>query len=434
MKLNNEQKRAVDHINGPLLVIAGPGSGKTSAMTERLYNMIYSHKIPQSKILVLTFSRAAASEMKHKFLNKTQSNETLVLFGTFHSIFLKMLKEFYGNSFNYNLIDSNIQFEIISLILNKFGYKISVNSFVEEILRDISLFKNSDININSYKPVSCGAKIFKDIFFSYKKELNKLNLIDFDDILIFMLYYLRNDKKFSIHCQSKFDYILIDEFQDINYIQFESIKIISKNHNNVFAVGDEDQSIYAFRGSKPDIMLNFKKSYPEADIIYLYKNYRSGQLIVESANKLIKHNRLRYNKIIHSAIDLISQIKIKSYKNNKSQLDSLQILIKSNENESIAILCRTNMHKKYYSKHLTQKNLKILTMHESKGLEFDTVIIPDLSEDICPYKHKFYKRNIEEERRLFYVAVTRAKKNLYLSYCKYEKKRKLKKSRFIREM
>lgn len=434
MNFNNEQLRAINHINGPLLVIAGPGSGKTATMIERLAHMIEDEHINPERILIITFSRAAAAEMKKRFKKRIKKNFEPAFFGTFHSIFLYMLKSYYGDSFSCTLIDANTQKQMLHNILIKTGFEFVINSFYEEILRDIGLYKNSGMDLASYLPFSCNKELFTIIYTSYHLEMLKSDFMDFDDILILINDRFINDNAFKTYWQSKFDYILIDEFQDINTIQFESVRALSEHHNNVFAVGDEDQSIYAFRGSKPDIMLNFTNVYDKAKTIYLTKNYRSGVKIVEAGNRLISNNKKRYKKVIESANKFEANVCINSNSNLISQLKDIENILKKHKQESIAILCRTNAYKNYYVKNINSNTVKIITMHEAKGLEFDTVIIPDVSEGICPYRHKLYKCNIQEERRLFYVAVTRAKKNLYISYCIHGKKRKMKKSRFIKEL
>lgn len=431
MIFDNEQKRAIKHIDGPLLVIAGPGSGKTATMIERLHTMINKHYINQERILVITFSRAAANEMRERFHKRIDNTAHKITFGTFHSVFLNMLKGFFID-FNIDIISEEQRRYFLVEILHNIGYEFVLTDFIDELLLDITLFKNSNSPISSYLPFSCDNNMFTRIYTALEEKMLKNQYMDFDDIIILTNRLLCNNASFLNTMRHRYDYVLIDEFQDINQLQFDCIYMITKNHRNVFAVGDEDQSIYGFRGSKPDIMMDFNKYYNNAELIYLKNNYRSGKEIVLSAKRLISHNKNRYIKDFNAVNKFNSKVSVFKYKNMNEQLKHINKILKTSSNIDFAIICRTNSEKTYFKRNTLAKN--VLTMHESKGLEFDTIWIPNVNKGNCPYEHKLYECNIEEERRLFYVAITRAKKNIYISYCTEKKNKRVKKSKFIKEL
>lgn len=434
MKFDNEQKRAINHLNGPFLLIAGPGSGKTTTMIERLANMIINKHIIPERILVITFSRAAASEMKSRFLKRMNLEKSSVVFGTFHSVFLSMIKQFFGEQIKFTLITDEIKRKYIKATMSEMGYKYVSNDFFNEFLMDISLFKNSCMEISDYKPVSCDNETFVRIYSGYERLLIKNENIDFEDIIILMNNFLSNNIKFRTYWQNKFDYILIDEFQDINKQQFNAIALLGNVHKNIFAVGDEDQSIYSFRGSNPQIMLDFPKVFESTKICYLTTNYRSGKNIVEKASALIAHNKNRFVKDFRAFNSYNAIIDIRKFENKNEQVNSIKNELDKALEGSIAILCRTNADKFFLKSELKDYDINILTMHESKGLEFDFVWLINVSNGISPFKHPLYGCNMEEERRLFYVAVTRAKKKLIISFCTSHKGFKKKKSVFINEL
>jgi len=426
-----EQKRAINYIDGPLLVIAGPGSGKTTTMIERLFTMINECHIEQDKILVITFSRASASEMKERFNKRINNSEHKITFGTFHSVFLNMLKTYFKD-FKISIISENKNREFLISILRDIGYEFVLTDFIDELLLDISLYKNSNCDISSYLPFSCDKCLFMNIYSLYEENLLKNGYMDFDDIILLTHKLLSNNRHFLYTMEKLYSHVLIDEFQDINQIQFECIYMLTNSHRNVFAVGDEDQSIYGFRGSKPDIMLAFENYYKDAKLIHLKNNYRSGKEIVASAKKLISHNKKRYKKDFIAVNQFISQVNTYKFKTRNEQLHHINKALQNSTIENFAIICRTNNEKKYFKLNTLAKY--VLTMHEAKGLEFDTIWIPNVNNGNCPYIHKLYKSNMEEERRLFYVAVTRAKKVVNISYCTENKNKKLKKSIFINEL
>ena len=297
-KLNREQLEAVKHNTGPCLVIAGPGTGKTTVITHRVIHLIKEHKVSPREILVVTFTKAAAKEMKSRFCNLEGylKEYDRVTFGTFHSIFFRILRE-YDNYKLENLIDEKEKYLIIKSIIKTSGHDFFEDEqVVESIINEISYFNNTISSIGDYKPIILDQKAFQDIREQYEIYKRKNGKYDYDDMLVHCYNLLINNSQVLNSIREKFRYILIDEFQDINRIQFETMKIIAFPLNNVFIVGDDDQSIYGFRGADPKIMFEFSKTYKSASKITLKYNYRSCSAIINSAMSLINNNRSRYEK------------------------------------------------------------------------------------------------------------------------------------------
>ena len=258
MAFNEAQKRAIRHTDGPALVLAGPGSGKTTVITNRVRYLTEKVGVEPGNILVITFTRAAAREMKERYERITGTGCSRVSFGTFHSVFFMILK------LAYRYQASNIVKEEQRI------------QFIREQL------DQTDLEIDGYE-----------------HRLRKQGLLDFDDMLA-MCYELFKERKDILQAwQRKYKYILIDEFQDINQIQYEIVKMLALPENNLFIVGDDDQSIYRFRGARPELMLGFEKDYPDAERILLDVNYRCVDPVIESAGKLIANNKTRFQKEIH---------------------------------------------------------------------------------------------------------------------------------------
>lgn len=585
---------------GSLLITAGPGSGKTAVLTQRVIYLNTAYNIPFDKILVITFTKAAAYQMKSRF-EKEYSGESKVTFCTFHSLFYSIIKDF--KSENFLIISLKEKLNILKTVLYDMNLDIS-RLDLNEILDEISKVKNLDLDTANYASKSVDADKFKDMFDRYEEETKALNLIDYDDFVIIAEKLFDNNPEFLKKWSDRYSYCLIDEFQDINLKQYEMVKRLFKD-KGVFAVGDEDQSIYAFRGSSSDICLKFKKDF-SADVLKLETNYRSSRKIVKAGMNLISFNSLRFDKRIVPVKDAKEgEFKLKSFENCKEEFEVIVKEAKEglSKGKSIAILLRTNniqdslqysllkykvpyiaektsvkiknnefiediiayfkiaagentydnllkiankpnryisrnflaecklnerynddtfsyvnlfncsRRKKYlsvnifrlewnmkelckldsfealiyimkvvgYEKYLFDKGTKyetefeelksiarefdkkedfidyfelikeetietnetakddetekvrICTIHASKGREWDEVYIPDVNEGNIPHKKAFGKEEIEEERRLFYVAMTRAKEKLWVCYAD-DAKRNLKPSVFVKEL
>lgn len=302
MKLNDTfhqaQLEAIKHHQGPMMVLAGPGSGKTTVITHRVKNMIEEWDIDPSHILVITFTRAAAGEMKERFELLTEKHGYPVSFGTFHSVFFTILKHAYRYDASCVVREEQRKWFIHELIEDLELEVEDENQFVSDILGEISQVKGEMVKLNHYYAKNCSEEIFKRLYDGYEKRLRSGNLIDFDDMLVmcYELFTQRNDILSA--WQNKFQYILIDEFQDINKVQYEVIRMLAAGRENLFIVGDDDQSIYRFRGARPEIMLGFERDYPHVKKVLLNINYRCSQEIVNAAGRLISYNKTRFPKQI----------------------------------------------------------------------------------------------------------------------------------------
>ena len=603
-KFNKGQMEAIRHFRGPALVLAGPGSGKTRVITYRTKYLIEQHRVEPSSILVITFTKAAAMEMKQRFQRMTDRKYVTVNFGTFHAVFFGILRHAYGYSVD-NIIKEEQKMRFFKEEISHMNLEIEDEAeFIQNISGEISRVKNERKNILEYEGLSCDARSFRKLFQNYDNLLRRQNLIDFDDMLVYTYELLTQRKDILKAWQNKFQYILIDETQDMNQLQYDIVKLLAAPKNNLFMVGDDDQSIYRFRGARPEIMLGFEKDYPEAKKIVLDTNYRSRKQIVESAMKLINHNENRFAKEVKASRAEGSPVVTAVFQNQKDEYDCMieKILYYHRQGgnySDIAVLCRTNRQpgafaeklmeynipfqmkdvipnvydhwiaknvmtylrlgkgsnkrsdllqvlnkplryisrecledeiiswdvmlqyyedkpwmcdrietlehdlkmmrnmnpygaihyirhvigyeqylrdyaldhrlkveellevleeiqesaKEYetleqWQKHIEEygQNLEkqqrerenqdgviICTMHSSKGLEFPIVFIPDANEGITPYQKAMLKEEIEEERRLFYVAMTRARELLYIFSIKERFHKPVEISRFVGE-
>lgn len=601
---NESQERAIKHYQGPAIILAGPGSGKTRVITYRTKYLIEQYGIDPSSILVITFTKAAAMEMKQRFLGMTDRKYVTVNFGTFHAVFFGILRHAYGYSAD-NIMKEEQKLRFFKEEVSHMDLEIEDEAeFIQNITGEISRVKNERKNILEYEALSCDTKSFRKLFQKYDNFLRRQNQIDFDDMLVYTYELLSQRKDILRAWKNKFQYILIDETQDMNQLQYDIVKMLAAPKNNLFMVGDDDQSIYRFRGARPEIMLGFQKDYPNAKQILLDTNYRSRKQIVDAAIKVINHNEKRFAKEIKAARPEGRPVLTAVFDNQKEEyacmIEKILYFHKQGGSYSdIAILCRTNRQPgafaetlleynipfqmkdaipnlydhwiaknvmtylklgkgskkrsdllqvlnkplryisrecledeiiswdvmlQYYEdkpwmcdrietlqhdlkmmqhmnpygalhyirhvigyeqylrdyaldhklkaeellvvleeiqesakgydtleewqKHIEEygMNLKkqqklrenqdgvvICTMHSSKGLEFPIVFIPEANEGITPYQKAVLKEEIEEERRLFYVAMTRAKELLYVFSIKERFHKPLEISRFVTE-
>lgn len=604
-RLSKAQKNAVIHKDGPMMVLAGPGSGKTLVITKRIQYLIGHYHIPPQKILVVTFTRAAAVEMKERFWRL--AGETLpVSFGTFHSVFFTILKHAYHYRAD-NILPETKKYDFLREILYDRHFEVEdEGDFLRSLIGEISLVKGQMLELSYYHSACCGDEVFREIYECYEEKLHQNRWIDFDDILVYTYELLKEREDIRAAWQQKFAYILIDEFQDINRIQYEIVKMLAGDTQNLFVVGDDDQSIYRFRGAKPEIMLGFSKDFPKAEQVILNTNYRSGEPIVETAERIISGNQKRFEKQMRSQKGKYGSVEIKRFETQREENRYIVHVIreemeKKTDLSQIAILCRTNQGprqlvgalmaynipfymqdvvpnlfehwiarnmidymklalgdrrrstflrvmnrpKRYigteyltqpevsfedllekvkdkpwlyeyvenmkedlrilksmtpmmaiiyirktvgynaylseyarfrrireeeftqvleevqesargfdtyeewfdyirdYTQELKQQSKKnreekngivISTMHGAKGLEFDRVFLPDVNEEVIPHKKSIKEEDIEEERRLFYVAATRAKKYLHIFSTKSLYNKESVSSRFITEI
>lgn len=365
MQFNNSQLKAVKHKSGPMLVIAGPGSGKTTVLTARIRNLIEEYSVNPANILVITFTKAAANEMKSRF-NNMMGRSTNVTFGTFHAVFFMILRAAYNYSVD-SIIKEDVRQNIIKQAIERSRLEPDdLNEMVSNITGEISRVKTETIDINAYYSASCPEEEFRDIYKYYVKTLKKMGLIDFDDMLLYCHELLTTRRDILAKWQQKYQYILIDEFQDINKIQYEIIKLLAKPQDNLFIVGDDDQSIYGFRGSKPEIMLNFDKDYPDTDKVILDTNYRSTGNIVSAAGKVIAHNKVRFAKNINTVNDPGDKVDIIEF---NTQAEEYEKIIDNIRKESAsggnysdnAVLFRTNSTAAGFVRKLVEYSVPFVT-------------------------------------------------------------------------
>ncbi len=329
------------------MVLAGPGSGKTSVIVERTAYMINDGGIAPGNILVVTFSRAAAKEMKERFLSFTGQQHTPVTFGTFHGVFYGILKHAYGFT-AANILSEEEKFGILKeLILNYGGDLAEEGDFPEEIAKEISVVKGNKISLEHYYSSCCPDEVFRQIYQGYREMCQSRRKLDFDDMILYCYELFVQRKDILVAWQRKFQYILVDEFQDINQLQYEIVRMLAQPQNNLFIVGDDDQSIYHFRGARPEIMLNFTRDYPEAETVTLNVNYRCSGQILSSAMRVIGENKKRFSKKLSTPNPTGDAVRIREFQNPREEyltvVSELRERMENGENlEDTAILLRTN--------------------------------------------------------------------------------------------
>lgn len=304
MKLNRGQDEAIKHGNGPCMVLAPPGSGKTLIVTERTRYLIEESGVRPDQILVITFTRYAAREMKERFERLTAGKNYPVTFGTFHSIFYGILKCAYGIGAN-NLMSEKESSVLLQEVLDQTDIESTPevedeDELVRELLREVGMVKNGLYHLKDFHSKYLTQDEFAEVFRSYEHQKKELKKFDFDDMLVQCYALFRKKPEILQGWQKRFQYILIDEFQDINRVQYEVIRMLAAPRYNLFVVGDDDQSIYGFRGAKPELMLYMKQEFPALRTISLTVNYRSTEFITGAAARVILHNDTRFYKRVQS--------------------------------------------------------------------------------------------------------------------------------------
>ena len=347
IKRNPSQQRAIAHLSGPMMVLAGPGSGKTSVIVERTAYMINEGDISPANILVVTFSRAAAKEMKERFLSFTGQKYTPVTFGTFHGVFYGILKQAYGFTAANILSDEEKSGILKELALNYGGDLAEEGDFAEEVAKEISVVKGNKISLEHYYSSCCPDEVFRQIYRGYREACQSRRKLDFDDMILYCYELFTQRKDILAAWQKKFQYILVDEFQDINQLQYDIVRMLAQPQNNLFIVGDDDQSIYHFRGARPEIMLNFNRDYPEAETVTLNVNYRCSGQILASAMRVIGENKKRFSKKLSTPNQAGDAVMIREFQNPREEyltvVSELRERLENGEKlEDTAILLRTN--------------------------------------------------------------------------------------------
>ena len=410
------QKTAIEYLNGPMQVLAGPGSGKTFIIIRRLLYMIEEMKISPDKILVITFTNIAAQEMRERFEKHCEDKLYPVPFGTFHSVFYHILRQHPAYQACVLMKHSEKKY-LISQIINELQDDFEASEdWKEDFLKRVSQRKNRLGTETDSEDL-----FFVELYNQYVRRCSAEHKIDFDDMLILCNRILEQDEELLKEWQLCYPYIMIDEFQDINEIQFHIVKMLTRESKNLFVVGDDDQSIYSFRGSFPDIMLHFHDYFPDAKQIVLEKNYRSCEELVRHSKCLIRHNVRRFDKDYHSA-QLVNDATQENFEGSTNQSvmsrqfpsmkEELDELIKqiSDEKEKnsmvqIAVLYRTTKHLSRLSEAFNEKQIPFLCKDR-----FQSIYSTNTSADLIAY----LKFGIEKGTRADFIKIMNKPKR-YLS-------------------
>ncbi|MGN1371291.1 MAG: ATP-dependent helicase [Candidatus Coprovivens sp.] len=361
--LNEKQKEAVLHKDGPCLVIAGAGSGKTRVLTTRIANLI-ENGIPSYNILAITFTNKAAKEMRDRLSSIVPDNNAFV--GTFHSLGVRIIREnapLLGLDRNFSIIDSDDVISLIKRIMKDLGLdpKLTAPAYIRNKISSIKndMLSNDDINKFYNTPQD---KVAEKVYYEYIEILKKNNSVDFDDLLRLPVKLFQEHQDVLEMYQDRFKYILIDEYQDTNEVQYKLSKLLAKKYKNIFIVGDPDQSIYMFRGANFRNILNFEKDYQNAKVIPLEENYRSTKYILDAANSVIKNNKERKEKTLWSSVGEGKKTKYLRAYDGKHEiqlvLDEIKRLLDEGYKKSdIAVLYRTNAQSRVVEEMFLKSNM-----------------------------------------------------------------------------
>jgi len=365
MAFSKAQTQAIMHKDGPIMVLAGPGSGKTTVITHRVQYLTKEYGIDPGDILVITFTRAAAEEMRERY-EALIGGGSRVTFGTFHSIFFRILKLAYRYTAD-NIVREEQQMQFVRELAQAGGLEPEdENEFAASILSEISSVKGERIALEHYYSKNCPDAVFRQLYAGYEEKMRRAGLIDFDDMMVLCLELFTERKDILSAWQRRYRYILIDEFQDINRLQYEIVRMLAKPEDNLFIVGDDDQSIYRFRGAKPEIMLGFERDYMGAGRILLDVNYRSTEEIVAPALRLIGENQKRFSKAIHTTgrhgKNVITKLWQDPGEENLAIAREIQLYLQSGVRPGdIAVLYRTNAGPRFLMEKLMEYNLPFRT-------------------------------------------------------------------------
>lgn len=366
MEFNEAQTAALSHKDGPMMVLAGPGSGKTTVITHRIKKLL-ELGISPSSILVITFTKAAAVEMRERFFSMMEKEEKQtesgrVSFGTFHSVFYQILKLAYRFPAG-NVIGEEEKREFFRKFIKETGMEVEdEGEFISAIINEVSYVKGGRMDISCYYSQNCPEEWFKRLYYGYGDMLSRSGKIDFDDMLVMCHELFTERKDILAAWQRKYRYILVDEFQDINRLQYEIVKMLALPENNLFIVGDDDQSIYRFRGAKPEIMLGFEKDFPGAVRVLLPYNYRSTREIVETSLRLIGHNQIRFEKELRPSHGAGRPADLRIYDNPLNEMETVAKQLRQYQQagyqwQDMAVLYRTGSESGLLAEKLMEYNV-----------------------------------------------------------------------------
>ena len=371
--LNEAQRMAVECLEGPVLIVAGAGSGKTRVLTSRVANVL-AHGCEPSRVLALTFTKKAAGEMKERIALMVGAYKARrVVMGTFHSVFVRFLREYAGSlgyPESFTIYDQSDSTSAVKAAIKELGLDDAVYK-PRDVLARISNAKNNLVTVSGYKADAAALRAdayakkprIVDVYERYQQHMKQSGVMDFDDILVNMNILLRDNKAALQEIASRFSYIMVDEYQDTNYAQYLIIKKLASGHRNVCVVGDDSQSIYAFRGAQIQNILNFKKDYPECRLFRLERNYRSTRTIVDAANSIIEHNSGRIPKKCYSEAEAGDKIKLIRAFTEQDEAVEIVSCIQSRMRkdgaryEDFAILYRTNAQSRALEEQLRRRNI-----------------------------------------------------------------------------
>ena len=303
MKFNEMQQKAVIHGTGPCQVLAGPGSGKTLTIVNRIRYLIEECGVRPEEILVVTFTRYAAAEMKTRLRTLMDRRNIPVTAGTFHGIYYGILKWAYKIG-SQNILSEEEKYQILRSVIS--GQELEIfdeEDFLRDIAEEIGKIKNNRLSPDEFVSAKVNADAFREIYRAYEEKRKSIRKIDFDDMLVVCYELFASRPDILALWQKKFKFILVDEFQDINRVQYDVIRMLALPENNLYVVGDDDQAIYGFRGADSEIMFQFREDYPDAAQIVLGTNYRSTGNIVKNSLKVISHNKRRFQKDLNAVKD-----------------------------------------------------------------------------------------------------------------------------------
>lgn len=365
-ELNDRQKEAVTYNDGPLLIIAGAGAGKTKTLTSKITYLIEEKKVSPYNILAITFTNKAAKEMRDRIFSQIGSEAKKITVSTFHSFGLKLIRENVerlGYDSNFVIMDSDDSLTVVKKIIKDMGYDPKIYS-PKAIRNKISSCKNEMMSVKAYEKlaVSDYERVVKEVYEKYDEKLRRNNSVDFDDLLLLPIELFKKNPDILEKYQNIYKYILIDEYQDTNQSQYILTKMLSEKSRKITCVGDDCQSIYSFRGANYKNILNFEKDYPDAKVILLEQNYRSTSTILDAANQVIRNNKMRKDKKLWTARGIGEKI---DYYRAYNELDEAQYVIRKikelNRNnieyKDIAVLYRTNAQSRVLEEEFLKENL-----------------------------------------------------------------------------
>ncbi len=365
-ELNDKQKEAVLYNDGPLLIIAGAGAGKTKTLTTKIAYLIEEENVSPYSILAITFTNKAAKEMKDRLFLTIGNEVKKLTVSTFHSFGLKLLRENYetlGYDKNFVIMDSDDSLTVVKKIIKDMGLDPKIYN-PRAIRNKISSCKNEMMSPKDYEKyaVSDYEQLVKDIYEKYENKLHRNNSVDFDDLLLLPIELFKKHPDVLEKYQERYEYILIDEYQDTNEAQYILTKLLSEKYRHITCVGDDSQSIYSFRGANYKNILNFEKDYPDAKTIFLEQNYRSTTTILDAANQVIKNNKQRKDKNLWTARGEGEKIKYYRAYNEKDEAEYVvktikELLSKGIEYKDIAVLYRTNAQSRVVEEAMLKENL-----------------------------------------------------------------------------